>query len=75
MITKKEVKKVMGKYGIDFGFPNNLRGGREITIWTDLYHQTKNNAAKLRNLIDSDKTNPFTTRSSIMLATFELIRK
>ncbi len=74
MITKREAKEALTKYGIDFGFPNNVRNGAEITCWQDLYSRN-GDTQKLRNAIENDLHCPFTTCPSIMLATFGLKRK
>ena len=75
MISKKDAKEALNKYGIEFGFPGHARGGNTITVWTDLYHQTTGNTHKLRKLIDDDKSCPFRTCADVMLSTFGLIRK
>ncbi len=74
-ITKKEAKKTLQKYNIEFGFPQDTKNGELITVWSDHYHNTKNNAGQLRELIDNDSDCPFYTFPDIMMSTFRLKRK
>jgi len=77
-VSKKEMKDIFKKHGLDLGFPNNATSGRNVTDWALHYHSYKkdeeSDLEKFKKIIVKEYPQ-YETSTSMMMSSVTVTRK